>query len=375
MSGWIVAACAIACLGLLGLGGLLLRFRRDLRASREEFAVLSQQAPMGILRADAEGNCVYANDNWCVLSGLSPEQTIGHRWSQAVHPDDLARVMTAWSESVVARRSYVEPIRIRRPDGTIRHVLAGARPIHDDRGQISGFIGTVLDITGLEVANRELARRERLLRTLIDAQESEKLLICHEFHDGLVQYAVGSKMLLEALRERDLSESSSTVVDSVIKCLAKGIEDGRRVIRGIRPAALDDLGLQAALEDLADELRESGIAVEATVDPGIDPLPPALQTTVYRIVQESLNNARKHASSDRVRLTVGRHPERVTVSAEDFGCGFDPTTACEGFGLLGIRERARLAGGECTVDSAPGRGTRVRVWLPLPADQAAGPDV
>ena len=374
MSGWIVAACTIACLGLLGLGGLLLRVRRELGASREEFAMLSQQAPMGILRADAEGNCVFANDNWCDLSGLSPEQTIGHRWSQAVHPDDLARVMTAWSESVVACRPYVEQMRIRRPDGTIRHVLGGARPIHDDRGQISGFIGTVLDITGLEVANRELARRERLLRTLIDAQENEKLLMCHEFHDGLVQYAVGSKMLLEALREGDLSESSRTVVDSVIKCLAKGIEDGRRVIRGIRPAALDDLGLQAALEDVADELRELGISVEATVDPEIDQLPPALQTTVYRIVQESLNNARKHASSDRARVTVGRHPDRVTVGVEDFGCGFDPTTASEGFGLLGIRERARLAGGECTVDSAPGRGTRVRVWLPLPAEQAAGPD-
>ena len=374
MSGWIVAAGAITCLGLLGLGGLLLRVRRELGASREEFAMLSQQAPMGILRADAEGNCVYANDNWCHLSGLSPEQTIGHRWSQAVHPDDLARVMTAWSESVVACRPYVEHLRIRRPDGTIRHVLAGARPIPDDRGQIAGFIGAVLDITGLEVANRELARSERLLRTLIDAQENEKLLMCHEFHDGLVQYAVGSKMLLEALREGDLSESSQTVVDSVIKCLAKGIEDGRRVIRGIRPAALDDLGLQAALEDLADELRESGISVEATVDPEIDQLPPALQTTVYRIVQESLNNARKHASSDLARVTVGRHPDRVTVGVEDFGCGFDPTTASEGFGLLGIRERARLAGGECTVDSAPGRGTRVRVWLPLPAEQAAGPD-
>lgn len=368
MSGWIVVACMLAC---LGLAGLVMRVRRQLEASRAEFDLLSQQAPMGILRADAEGNCVYANDNWCTLSGLSIAQTLGHRWSQAVHPDDLARVMTAWSESVAIRRPYVEELRVLRPDGTIRHVLAGARPIHDDHGAISGFIGTVLDITGLEVANRELARRERLLRTLIDAQENEKLLMCHEFHDGLVQYAVGSKMLLEALREGDLSESSRTVVDSVIKCLSKGIEDGRRVIRGIRPAALDDLGLRAALDDLADELRESGIAVEATVDPEIDQLPPALQTTVYRIVQESLNNVRKHASSDRVRLTVARQADRIAVSAEDFGCGFDPTTCNEGFGLLGIRERARLAGGECTVDSTPGRGTRVWVWLPLPAGQAA----
>jgi signal transduction histidine kinase len=251
----------------------------------------------------------------------------------------------------------------------VRTVLAGSAPIHDDHGEITGFIGTVLDITGLERANRELARRERLLRNLIDVQEDEKQLLCHEFHDGLIQYAVGSKMMLEGLREGDAIGPCAAVVESVIECLAKGIEDGRRVIRGIRPAALDDLGLRAALEDLGGDLREAGIAVEATLDPGLDDIPPTLQTTVYRIVQESLNNARKHAGSDCVRIRVDRLADRVEVSTEDFGCGFDETVATgEGFGLLGIRERVRLAGGDCTVDSTPGRGTQVRAWLPLPVE-------
>jgi PAS domain S-box-containing protein len=377
VGGWIIGGCLLAC---FTLAGLLFRARRQLRTSREAFEVLSEQAPLGILRADAEGMCVYANETWCELSGLRLDQTLGHRWSQAVHPADLEGVMAKWMESVAARRPYVSEVRLLHPDGTVRHVLAGSRPIHDAHGEVIGYIGTVLDTTGLERANRELARREKLLRNLISVQEAEKQLLCHEFHDGLIQYAVGSKMLLEGLREalREGGEVNScgAVVDSVIDCLAKGIEDGRRVIRGIRPAALDDLGLRAALEDLAGELLEAGIAVEAIIDPDVDHVPAELQTTIYRIVQESLNNARKHAGSDRVRVTVARCADRVEVIAEDFGCGFDQAAATgEGFGLLGIRERVRLAGGDCIVDSAAGRGTRVRAWLPLERDHAtvAGP--
>jgi PAS domain S-box-containing protein len=373
VSGWIIGGCLLAC---FTLAGLLFHARRQLRASREAFEVLSEQAPLGILRADAEGMCVYANETWCELSGLRLDQTLGHRWSQAVHPADLEGVMSKWAASVATRRPYVSEVRLLHPDGSVRHVLAGSRPIHDAHGEVIGYIGTVLDMTGLERANRELARRERLLRNLIDVQEAEKQLLCHEFHDGLIQYAVGSKMLLEGMREGGEVNPCGAVVDSVIDCLAKGIEDGRRVIRGIRPAALDDLGLRAALEDLAGELLEAGIAVEATIDPDVDHVPADLQTTIYRIVQESLNNARKHAGSDQVRVRVSRGADRVEVSAEDFGCGFDQAAATgEGFGLLGIRERVRLAGGDCIVDSEFGRGTRVRAWLPLERENApaAGP--
>jgi PAS domain S-box-containing protein len=366
MSGWIIGGCLLVC---LALAGFLTHARRQLRASREAFEVLSEQAPLGILRADADGLCVYANATWCALSGLSLDQTLGQFWSQAVHPDDVGTVMAKWAESIAASRPYVDEVRLLHPDGGVCRVLAGGRPIHDDRGGVIGYIATVLDMTGMERANRELARRERLLRNLIDVQENERQLLCHEFHDGLIQYAVGSKMLLESVREGTLGEPSRAVIDSVIDCLGKGIEDGRRVIRGIRPAALDDLGLRAALDDLADELREAGITVAATLDPGIDRIPPPIQTTVYRIVQESLNNVRKHSGSKRVRVSVARGANRVDVGVEDSGRGFDQA-ATEGFGLLGIRERVRLMGGECQVESHPGRGTRLEVCLPLETDAA-----
>jgi PAS domain S-box-containing protein len=369
MNGWILVVCLMACAALVIH---LVRVRRQLWTCQEAFAVLSRQAPVGILRADADGKCIYANETWCELSGLGLEETLGHRWSQAVHPDDIEGVMAKWDESVRRCEPYVNEVRLLRPDGSVRHVLAGAGPIRDDQGQVSGFIGTVLDITRLAHARRELGERERLLRSLLEVQETEKQLLCHEFHDGLIQYAVGSKMLLEGLCAGPLQEASRAAVDSVIECLAKGIEDGRRVIRGIRPAALDDLGLRAALEEVGGDLGEAGIDVEASFEPGIDAIPPALQTTVYRVVQESLNNVRKHSGSERVVVAVALAPAGVEILVEDFGRGFDPTASTgQGFGLVGVRERVRLSGGTCQIESTAGAGTRLMVWLPLQETDAA----
>lgn len=494
MTGWIIAAWVTSAGLLLGL---LLRTRRQLFLSRSAFAALSHQAPVGIFQTDPQGQCTFANDTWCELSGLSQAETLGHGWTHAVHPEDVSRVAAKWEECVRDRKAYLNDFRLVRPDGTLRHVLTTGRPTHDDQGRLKGFIGTVLDvteqraaerqarekdsllqalvdnssaaiylkdaagryllinrrhmelwpvmkdfkagttpydwfpeeiarsfiasdnevfesgqtktfeesvsaadglrtyltikfpvfddsqqvvavggisadITELEQAHQTLAERERLLRNLIDVQENEKQFLCHEFHDGLIQYAVGSKMLLEGMRDSGLSDGFAESVVSVIDCLSKGIEEGRRVIRGIRPAVLDDLGLGAAIEDFASELQETGIAVGCELDPTIKAIPPPLQTTVYRVVQESLNNARKHSGSDRVSLTVCRVATQVVVAVEDFGCGFDrEKTGGGGFGLVSMRERARLVGGDCNVESTPGQGTKVTITLPLPDDPDA----
>lgn len=214
------------------------------------------------------------------------------------------------------------------------------------------------------------ARKEQVLRRLIELQEQEKQLLCHEFHDGIIQYAVGAIMLLESLAEDDrtLSPEARETVASAVACLRRGVEDGRRVIRGIRPAPLDDLGLKAAIDDLCGQLREAGLTVTARLDADIDTIPAELQTTVYRIVQESLNNARKHSGSSDVEVEVRRRADAVELHVADRGRGFDPQAAGpQGFGLMGMTERVRLAGGECRIKSAPGKGARIDVRLPLAA--------
>jgi PAS domain S-box-containing protein len=480
------------------LGAALRASRRKLRDSREAFRTLAAEAPVGILQADANGMCIFANDAWCQLTGLTLEQTVGNRWNLAVHPDDVADVMRKWEESVRDAKPYLNQVRVMRPDGSIRTVMATARPVRDDRDRLTGFVGTVMDVTDVLAAQKKLrdqesllqslidhssaaiylkdlegryllvnkrhmdlwpamkdfrpgttpydwfpaetaraflesdalvaqsgreltftetvehdgetrtyvsvkfpvtdhngqiiavggistdvtelqqarltiAQREQVLRRLIDVQEKEKQQLCHEFHDGIIQYSIGAIMLLDSLAhdDRTLSDEARGTIASATDCLRRGVEDGRRSIRGIRPAALDDLGLASAIEELLDQAREAGVAVTAHVDPDIDGIAPNLQTAAYRVVQEALANVRKHSGSDTVEVTLERTPDALDVSVADKGCGFDvKAVGRKGFGLVGMSERVRLVGGECRIESTPGAGTTVAIRLPLVAAEA-----
>jgi len=253
-------------------------------------------------------------------------------------------------------------------DGEPRTYVSVKFPVTDEKGVVIAVGGVSTDVTELEQTRSQLAQKEQVLRRLIEVQEQEKQLLCHEFHDGLIQYAVGAIMLLETMAEDDrtLSPQARDTVTSAVACLRRGVEDGRRVIRGIRPAALDDLGLKAAIEDLCAQMREAGFTVTAHLAADIDTIPPALQTTAYRIVQESLSNARKYSGSSNVEVGVRRTADTVELHVADHGCGFDPQAAGrQGFGLVGMNERVRLAGGECRIESAPGTGARIDVRLPL----------
>lgn len=215
---------------------------------------------------------------------------------------------------------------------------------------------------------RELDARGELLRGLLDVQEREKQFLCNEFHDGIVQYAVGARMLLEGLQQTRPEQPAADVVETVIDYLQRGIEDGRRAIRGIRPAVLDDGDLADALTDLVDQFRALGMTVTLDAD-GIagQRLPEALQTTLYRVVQEALSNARRHSGSDRAGVSVAVSDRELLVEVTDAGRGFEPGQSPEGFGLRGMAERVRLAGGALAIDTRPRGGTRVAVRVPLPA--------
>jgi len=162
------------------------------------------------------------------------------------------------------------------------------------------------------------------------------------------------------------------MIDAAIGSLRKGVEDGRRAIRGIRPAVLDDSGLEAAIEDLIDHFSSSEIMITSKCDPEIGRLPKAIQTTVYRVVQESLNNASKHSGTDVVRIELKKVNGELQFEIRDFGSGFDVESGYKrSFGLRGMIERVRLLGGECIIESEQDAGTRVSVRLPIPTTDAA----
>jgi signal transduction histidine kinase len=125
--------------------------------------------------------------------------------------------------------------------------------------------------------------------------------------------------------------------------------------------------MAAAIVDLADQLGSAGVVVETTLDDGLDAVPPDLRTTVYRVVQESLANVRKHAGTDRATVAIRRAAAAIHLEVRDAGVGFDLDEARRrGFGLVGMTERVRLAGGTIDVETRPAAGCRVTARLPIP---------
>lgn len=331
---------------------------REHKRTGDEFQEFAHEAPIGIMRADAAGMCFYANPAWSALTGLTLEETVGYAWSTAVHPDDLERTMASWAESLAAERPYVNELRLMNRNGEIRRVIAHATVTRGKDGEITGYIGTVMDITPLHEA-------EQFLRRLIDVQEEERRSLCHEFHDGLIQHVLAAQMLLEAHQVRHYPEAPCAELEEAIGYLRRGVSEARRLIRGIRTAVLDDLGLMAAIEDLAEQLADFGICVVRHVDAAVERETSERQIAIFRVVQEALTNVRKHADDTAPSVTIDYDGGTIRIVVEDRGKGFDVVSSDRrGFGLAGMRERVRLAGGSCRVESQPGHGTRITVRLP-----------
>ena len=203
------------------------------------------------------------------------------------------------------------------------------------------------------------------VRRVVEAQELERKRLARELHDQtgqeLTSVLLGLKALEEADTENDRAEALATVRRQVLETL----HDVRRLAVELRPKALDDFGLAAALERLRDTFAEqTGMRVELEAHVG-ERLPSDVETALYRIVQEALTNVVKHAEASAVSIVLARSGRSVTAVIEDDGRGFAPGSDTEGLGLLGIGERLALLGGKLKLESKPGAGATLVAEVPL----------
>lgn len=220
-----------------------------------------------------------------------------------------------------------------------------------------------------EVGGRE-QREQQALSRLIDTYEQYRTLVAFEIHDGVVQCLSGALMNLEASM-RILGNQAPAAArggfERTRQLLRDGVAEARCLMNGLRPEILDDFGIIAALDHLMCENRNrTQASIEWSYRGDLDRLSPPLELALFRIIQESLANALRHSNSGRVRIALSREADRIEVIVEDWGCGFDPQNVGRNrFGVRGICERAKAFGGEATIDSAPGKGTRIVVDLPF----------
>ena len=225
------------------------------------------------------------------------------------------------------------------------------------------------DVTALAAAfnamldRLETERRESARRTL-GAQEEERARMARELHDELGQVLTGLLLLMdEASRAPDVR--SREVLEEAREAARSAIEDVRRIVRDLRPEALDDLGLPTAMRVMARTFeRHSGVAVEPRVASDLPPMSPDQELVIYRVAQEALTNVARHAEAEHAELVIRADNGHVEVLVGDDGQGFAGPPPDDG-GIRGMRERALLVRGSVTVDSRPGAGTQVRLSLPV----------
>jgi two-component system, NarL family, sensor histidine kinase DevS len=213
------------------------------------------------------------------------------------------------------------------------------------------------------VATAQTAGDEALRRS-IEASEAERARWARELHDETLQSLAGLRVLLSGARRSQDPERVAAALDGAIELIGDGIADLRALITDLRPAALDELGTQAALETLVARVAQSsGLEIDLHVELG-SRYSGELESTTYRLVQEGLTNIVKHARATRVSLSVLDDGDAIEIRLRDDGQGFRPGGEGAGFGLIGMRERVALVHGTLDVESAPGRGTTLRARIP-----------
>jgi len=209
---------------------------------------------------------------------------------------------------------------------------------------------------------------KELSKRLVDAQEQERRAISRELHDQVGQSLTALLIDLQNLSDTPQPASAISSALQRVKLLAEEcVNEVRNMALLLRPSMLDDLGLIAALEWQGREVsKRTGLVVDVIDSEFADDLPEDHRTCIYRVVQEALHNCVKYAHARRVRILVQEQDHRLLLSIEDDGIGFDPRRQ-RGMGFLGMQERVTRLGGSLLVDSLPGRGTHLRVELPLTA--------
>lgn len=221
--------------------------------------------------------------------------------------------------------------------------------------------------------------RGRLLEQVLSSQEEERARIAHDLHDGLGQNLTTMLMRLRVLEDSADDAASRENVAELRAITAASLAEVRRVVRDTRPPSLDDLGLCAALEkQLSHVVEASGIQTSLDCHSAAAVrLPPAVETMLFRVVQEAVTNVVRHAAATELRVAITVTDSEARAEVTDNGGGFDVRQAMQrrerAFGLLGMHERAQPFGGAVTVASRPGHGTRVTVAVPLPVPGRQAP--
>ena len=332
---------------------------------------------------DAESRYIQVNEAFMIACGLGREQILG-RTPQDVWPAEWGGKYIDTDMQVVqsGQRMRYEEQRFSAA-GEVRWFDTIKTPIFDAQGKVVGTAGISREITDRKRTEQELRDSRSQLRELSaylqSVREEERTRIARELHDELGQMLTAIQLGLGALDSALHAGSDASALQqglgSLVALADSASQAVQRLATDLRPPILDGLGLAAALEWQTDAFVErTGIACELVLPQQLPPFISEIDTAVFRIVQEALTNVARHAAATRAEVTLQLEENGLTLRIVDNGKGM-LLSAPDGrrrLGLVGMRERAYMLGGELKLQSSPGKGTQIEVTLPLPAAEEKG---
>ena len=347
-----------------------------LRASEQRYRTLFNQATDGILLLDADGNVIDVNGAFARMHGYAVDELLQMNLRELDTPETL-ELAPERLRRILSGETIGFEVEHFRKDGTVLPLDVATSAIDID-GDIFA-LAFHRDITERRRAEQDLKRSQQELRGLSkaanEALEAERRRTARELHDELGQSLTALKMDLESLRSAlppdqvELGERALAMhglLDSTIAAT-------RRIAADLRPLMLDDLGLAAALDWLTHNFsKHTGIATDLVIDDAVAQVPEPIASALYRITQESLTNVAKYAHASTAEIRLERDGDWVELLVRDDGRGIEAADQGKqgAFGLLGIRERVTLLGGEVAITGKPGQGSQVRARIPLAAADA-----
>jgi signal transduction histidine kinase len=351
----------------MGPSGEVVSDRAGTFANKRLLKAALASAPILVWAADRDGTLLAVEGGGTLLAGFSPETAQGRPCAEIFR--DVPELLDQFHQAVAGEPATGTAVL---HDGFLMDCWAA--PLQGPDGTVAGAVGVAVDVTTRDLAQRRLLAELRRSGNLLQSYEQDRRLMAHELHDGLVQEATAAQMRLEALlaSDRVAPGLAAQELEVVLGLIRDTVQEARQFIQGIRPPVLEERGLAEAVRQLiaeqppAAENAPRPPVIELAVSLGSARLQPLLETTVYRIVQEALNNVRRHSRSLRAEVRITQLGDRVKVEIRDWGVGFDPDCVDnQRFGLKGIRQRALALHGLSEIHSALGKGTRVLVDLPL----------
>ena len=338
------------------------------RESEEWFSLMANSAPVTIWMTDVDKECTYVNQAWLDFTGRPLEAALGKGWTDGMHPDDVERSWRTYAKAFDRHEPFQMEYRVRRHDGEFRWMIDTGVPRWKGDGSFAGYIGSAVDVTERRLAQEALST---VSQRLIDAQEEERRRLARELHDDISQ-----RLGLLSLRLSEVTQAFLKPGEDVDRLLsltrgevANLVKDVHDLSHRLHPPRLEILGLAAAADALCDEFSSPMTMEVHFQSEGIPKrLPSRISLCLYRVLQEALQNAAKHSGARHVDVSLKAHADRIELTVEDTGGGFnvDDAARTRGLGLSSMKERIKGVHGQLVVDSEPQRGTAIRARVPYP---------